>query len=125
MKSIDEELLNESKKEVFLYSKELENIVNPEREKNLAEDLYFEAVFKNKIITLEYIKIKINKNRVKIKALCAAQDVSELINYTPEFFVLKYKENIIKKIKLHFESNISLSIYKENHKYIVSYTIII
>jgi hypothetical protein len=123
MSSDDIDLLKASKKENLLYSKELSDLIDPVYNKRPLEDLYFEAVFnKNKII-LEYIKAKFKKNRVKLRCICNVSYIDIIINSLPESISLYFKNKEIKKINLQDSDDISLSIKKKGHSYIVDYII--
>tara|TARA_B100000212_G_scaffold329793_1_gene295402 strand:+ start:530 stop:910 length:381 start_codon:yes stop_codon:yes gene_type:complete len=113
----------ESKKENLLYSKELRNLLGENYIKRPQEDLYFEAVFKNKKIMLEYIGMKIKKNRVKIKCTCDINFIDTVINDLPSSIKVFYKDKEINNIKISINDKITLSVNKIDNKYIVEYNI--
>ena len=116
-------LLEESKKENLLYSKELSELIQTNSHYDHSEGLYCYAVFNNKKITLEYISAKFKKNRVKIKTLCEAFHIDTIINEMPISIVIMLKEKEIKAINILNKNEITLSISKKDHKYIIGYTL--
>ena len=123
MKHNEFNLVEESKKENLLYSKELNDLIDPVYKNHSQEDTYFEAVFNKKKIILEYISISFKKNRVKIRSICDASSIETIINALPETMSVFFKDKEIKKINFEPDDNISLSIKKKGYNYIVVYII--
>lgn len=119
MNKLDNEIIIESKKENLLYSEELSGMLSYSSKK----DMYFEAVFNEKKIILEYIKIKFKKNRVKIRCLCDSLFIDSLVENLPNSIKLYCKDKAVKIIDIENKENITLSIKNNDHNYIIDYTI--
>ena len=123
MKDLDKKLIKDSKKEIVLFSKELNEIIGPVSKNNNSGDLYFEAVYNNEKIILEYISIKSNKNRVKIKCCSSTNLIRTIITEQIDSINLYFKETVIKSFIFKDKDKINLSIKKKNNNYIICYKI--
>lgn len=116
-------LQKESKKESTFFSKELEDMLDQGMSNSANKDIHYAAVFKERIVVIDYIKLTNKLNRVKLKGICDCISAKELLTKSPESIDLIYKGSTISTFSIKNKvCSFSVKKNKEN-SYIITYEV--